>query len=339
MSLVIRAAEPNDLPAIRDVLVRTWHATYDSILGPAVVADVTQRWHAPEVLQRQFTAAATGSETAFLVAVLAGRVVGTALATAKAGCDGAGSILDLTRVYVVPEAQGLGAGRKLLAHLLAGFPGAERVRLEVHPDNAPARQFYQQLGFEEISAGTACGQDQQAGLPHLVLEARLPLLLLRPAVDADAQDLFGLLTLCFAEYPGCFTDPHDDLPDLVRPGHWPERRDAKGRRLGGAFLVLEDARGRICASIAYDLPKPERAELHRLYVRPDCRRRSIAARLVRHVEQCARQDGARSISLWSDTRFVSAHQLYQALGYAPTGATRELHDISRTSEYEFVKVL
>ncbi len=40
---------------------------------------------------------------------------------------------------------------------------------------------------------------------------------LRAAIDADAQDLFGLLTLCFAEYPGCYTDPHGDLPDLVKP--------------------------------------------------------------------------------------------------------------------------
>lgn len=339
MSLVIRAAEANDLPAIRDVLVRTWHATYDSILGPAVVTDVTARWHAPEVLQRQWSAAAAGTDTAFLVAMQQGRVVGTALATVKGGCSSAASTLELHRLYVVPETQGAGVGRKLLARLLAGFPDAERIRLEVHPDNAPARQFYQRLGFDEIGSGTACGQDQQAALPHLVLEARLPLVLLRPAVDADAQDLFGLLTLCFAEYPGCFTDPHGDLPDLVRPGHWPERRDAGGRPLGGAFLVLDDARGRVCASVAYDLPQPGAAELHRLYVRPDCRRKGIAARLVGHVERCARQDGAQSMSLWSDTRFVNAHKLYQGLGYQPTGATRELHDISRTSEYEFVKVL
>jgi putative acetyltransferase len=41
---------------------------------------------------------------------------------------------------------------------------------------------------------------------------------LRSVVDEDAQDLFGLLSLCFAEYPGCFVDPHDDLKDLRAPG-------------------------------------------------------------------------------------------------------------------------
>lgn len=160
---------------------------------------------------------------------------------------------------------------------------------------------------------------------------------LRPAVDADAQDLFGLLTLCFAEYPGCYTDPHGDLPDLVRPGHWGERLAHDGRPLGGAFLVLDDARGRVCASVAYDLPEPGLAELHRLYVRPDCRRQGLAERLVSHVEALARQDGAVRMALWSDTRFTGAHRLYTRLGYAPTGATRELHDISQTSEYHFIK--
>ena len=41
---------------------------------------------------------------------------------------------------------------------------------------------------------------------------------IRPARDEDAQDLFGLLALCFAEYPGCYVDPHDDLAELRAPG-------------------------------------------------------------------------------------------------------------------------
>jgi GNAT superfamily N-acetyltransferase len=339
VSLVIRAARQQELPAISALLRESWHATYDAILGPERVEEISQRWHAPAILGRQVEAMEAGDDCAFTVALLNGALVGTALATRNPASPGEAPVVDLQRIYVLPDMQGQGVGRALLAGTLKTWRDAGRIRLEVHRENGRAIAFYQRVGFRQVSTGTACGQDQQAAIPHLILEARLPLLLLRPAVDADAQDLFGLLTLCFAEYPGCFTDPHDDLPDLVRPGHWLERRDAAGRHLGGAFLVLDDARGRICASIAYDLPKPDCAELHRLYVRPDCRRRSIAARLVGHVERCARQDGARSILLWSDTRFVSAHTLYQGLGYQLTGATRELHDISRTSEYEFVKVL
>lgn len=166
--------------------------------------------------------------------------------------------------------------------------------------------------------------------------------LLRPALDSDAQDLFGLITLCFAEYPGCFTDPHDDLPDLVQPGRWKARRAADGRLLGGEFLVVEDARGRVCACIALDFPEDSAsritAELHRLYVRPDCRGRGLAKRLTLHVEALARAAGAGRMILWSDTRFTRAHALYQGLGYA-RGGTRPLGDVSNSIEYFFEKSL
>ncbi len=166
---------------------------------------------------------------------------------------------------------------------------------------------------------------------------------LRAAVDADAQDLFGLLTLCFAEYPGCYTDPHDDLPDLVKPGHWKERRGVDGRLLGGEFLVVEDERGRVCACIALDFPKREAdgtpvAELHRLYLRADQRGRGLAARLVAHVEAMARDAGARRMELWSDTRFETAHRLYERLGYT-RGGTRPLGDISNSTEFFFARAL
>jgi GNAT superfamily N-acetyltransferase len=166
---------------------------------------------------------------------------------------------------------------------------------------------------------------------------------LRPARDDDAQDLFGLLTLCFAEYPGCYTDPHGDLPDLVKPGHWKERRGGDGRLLGGAFLVVEDERGRVCACIALDFPLAAAdgspvGELHRLYVRPDQRGRGLAKRLTLHVEALARAAGARRMILWSDTRFETAHRLYEGLGYR-RGETRPLGDISQSIEYFFDKAL
>ena len=154
----------------------------------------------------------------------------------------------------------------------------------------------------------------------------------RLATDDDAQDLFGLLSLCFADYPGCFVDPHDDLPDLLRPG-------ASFSAKGGAFWVVEDARGRVCACVAVDYPEAGRAELHRLYVRPDERRRGLGEMLVRQAEAHAREKGARAIHFWSDTRFAAAHRLYERLGYERHGGTRELGDISNTVEYRFEKQL
>src|SRR3954452_16508227 len=126
---------------------------------------------------------------------------------------------------------------------------------------------------------------------------------IRLARDDDAQDLFGLLALCFAEYPGCYVDPHADLVDLRSPGRSYAEK-------GGAFLVAEDERGRVCACIALDYPRAGEGELHRLYVRPDLRRRGLGERLIRLAEMHATEEGATSIFFWSDTRFAAAHRLY-----------------------------
>lgn len=155
---------------------------------------------------------------------------------------------------------------------------------------------------------------------------------LRPVRDDDAQDLFGLLSLCFADYPGCFIDPHDDLKDLRNPASSFDRN-------GGVFWVADDDRGRVCACVSVDFPEEGVAELHRLYVRPDQRGRGLGSALVRAVERHARETGAVRMIFWSDTRFTDAHRLYKRLGYRQTDGLRDLGDISSSSEYHFEKDL
>jgi GNAT superfamily N-acetyltransferase len=155
---------------------------------------------------------------------------------------------------------------------------------------------------------------------------------IRPVRDTDAQDLIGLIALCFAEYPGCFFDPHGDMPDIVRP--------AQSRlAIEGQFLMVEDARGRIAACIGVDFPDSTTAELHRLYVRPDTRGRGLAKLLTLRVEDIAREHGAERMILWSDTRFTKAHALYEGLGYTRGPITRSLGDISLSREFFFEKAL
>jgi putative acetyltransferase len=127
-------------------------------------------------------------------------------------------------------------------------------------------------------------------------------------------------------------DPHDDLTDLRAPG-------ASFAAKGGAFWVMEDERGRVCACVAVDFPEPGTGELHRLYVRPDRRRQGLGETLVRLVEDHARERGAGAMFFWSDTRFTGAHRLYERLGYARAGGTRDLGDISNSVEYRFEKSL
>jgi putative acetyltransferase len=156
--------------------------------------------------------------------------------------------------------------------------------------------------------------------------------MIRPVIDADAQDLFGLLSLCYAEYPGCFVDPHDDLPDLISPS-------SSYAETEGAFWAVEDERGRVCACVAIDFPKSGTAELRRLYVRSDRRGQGFGSLLVRQAESHARARGADRIVLWSDTRFTTAHRLYKRLGYTQIDGQRQLTDISKSAEYRFEKAL
>ena len=156
-------------------------------------------------------------------------------------------------------------------------------------------------------------------------------LLIRPVRDDDAQDLIGLITLCFAEYPGCFFDPHGDMPDIVRPAQSRLAREEQ-------FLVVDDARGRIAACIGVDFPEPATAELHRLYVRPDLRGRGLGRILKERMEAFAQARGAMRMILWYDTRFKAAHAMYEKHGYA-CGITRSLGDISHSREFFFDKAL
>ncbi len=316
----IRDVAAADIAAIGALLARTWHATYDPILGREAVADIVARWHSPEALSRDL------GGPAFLLLERDGLPLATALA--RQGSDG---VVDLHRLYVSPEAQGSGLGTRLLAEIDRRFPKASETRLEVEPRNAAAIAFYAANGFRAVDRTASCGGD--SGIPATIMRRRRRQdLVVRRAAAGDGQDLFGLLSLCFAEYPGCFVDPHDDLPDLVAP-------HTAFAASGGRFFVVEDAIGRICACVAVDSPAAGVAELHRLYVRPDVRGRGLGGRLVGLAEGEARAMGCGRMVLWSDTRFADAHRLYNRLGYVRTGEERDLGDISGSREFAFARDL
>ncbi|CAN7446933.1 N-acetyltransferase family protein [Bosea sp. LjRoot237] len=136
--LIIRDATAADLPAVRGLLVETWHATYDGIYGWQRVAQITNAWHSLDALSAQL-----GRDSGvFLIAQLDKEIVGTA--SARREPDRAAM---LTRLYVTPPRQGEGIGRTLLQVALACFPDAPVARLEVESQNELAIAFYERMGF------------------------------------------------------------------------------------------------------------------------------------------------------------------------------------------------
>jgi ribosomal-protein-alanine N-acetyltransferase len=78
--------------------------------------------------------------------------------------------LHITTLAVRPERRRQGHARTLVGAVLAAFPGARRVHLEVRPSNAAARTLYETLGFATTGLRRRYYGDEDALLMTLDLE-------------------------------------------------------------------------------------------------------------------------------------------------------------------------
>jgi putative acetyltransferase len=107
--------------------------------------------------------------------------------------------------------------------------------------------------------------------------------------------------------------------------------------MGGRFWTAEmDGIIVGCGGIA-PAHDPAGAELKHLYVSKHVRRAGLGTAFVRLVEEEAARRRASFVELWSDTRFLDAHRLYERLGYTRLPDTRELDDLSNSIEFHFIK--
>ncbi|HEX4212531.1 MAG TPA: GNAT family N-acetyltransferase [Candidatus Dormibacteraeota bacterium] len=154
--------------------------------------------------------------------------------------------------------------------------------------------------------------------------------ILRRALDTDAEAMIDLIARVFAEYDGVVLDTETEWPHLHRP--------ASTFADWGGVLWVAEAGDALVACAGYSA-HGEEVEMHHLYVDAAHRRNGIAARLCDVIEEDARRRRFRRVSLWSDTRFLDAHRFYERRGYRSTGRTRDLNDISNTTEHGFEKDL
>ena len=152
---------------------------------------------------------------------------------------------------------------------------------------------------------------------------------LRPARDDDADGVIALIASVFAEYPGNVLDVDGEEPGLRAPassyrGFWVVERD--GRIVG-------------CAAHAWHPGHVDGAtlELKKVYLDRSLRGQGWGRRLIAAAEAESKDFGAVRLVAWSDTRFETAHRVYEVLGYRPSGRSRDLHDLSNSTELEFVK--
>lgn len=151
----VRQACADDLATVSQLLHDTWHATYDATMGVEAVNDITSRWHSVDNLNRQLG----DRDRCFLVTETPqGVIVGHASAVRQS--------LDsvcLSRLYVLPDRQGGGAGSALLSAVTDWAGRGTTMELEVEITNTPAIGFYQKHGFSDDGRKVQCGGDPAAG--------------------------------------------------------------------------------------------------------------------------------------------------------------------------------
>jgi putative acetyltransferase len=153
----------------------------------------------------------------------------------------------------------------------------------------------------------------------------LPNRALRPVADADGEAVAALIEACFAEYPGCLFS-WDEFPELRAPATWAAGRGTRMWVLDGQDAAID---GCICATA----DGQGSIELHKFYLARALRGSGLARQLAARVFERAHESNARSIVLWTDTRFTRAHRFYEKLGFVRQPQTRLLGDISDTAEF------
>jgi ribosomal protein S18 acetylase RimI-like enzyme len=161
--ILIRPARPDDAAAVADVHTRTWQAAYDHVFGAERLASI-------DVERRRGLAERSIETGGVTVAELDGRVVGFVSVGPSTDVEGEG---ELFAIYVLPEAWGTSAGRRLMDAakelLRAQYSDAT---LYVLDDNPRARRFYEREGWT-LDGTTKTGEF--LGLPVAELRYRIAL--------------------------------------------------------------------------------------------------------------------------------------------------------------------
>lgn len=136
--LEIKIATLEDRALIRSISERTWPSTYGHIISQAQIDFMLDWMYSDSSLAEQFT---KGHQ--FFIANLNGTDIGFCSVSADESHSH-----KLNKLYVLPSAQGTGAGKALLqkAIELAKKEGAESIFLQVNKHNN-AYTFYLKNGF------------------------------------------------------------------------------------------------------------------------------------------------------------------------------------------------
>lgn len=165
------------------------------------------------------------------------------------------------------------------------------------------------------------------------ISTRIADAIVRPVTDDDADHVIELINEVYDEYQGCVLLVEEEEPELRSPA-------SSYHKLGGKFWVAECG-DQLCGTVALTpTDAPHVARLNKLYVSPNARGRGIGQALCNLVERTARNDmSADMMMLYTDSRFLNAHRLYERLGYDRQPGLVRRADASKSVEYVYTKRL
>ena len=149
----------------------------------------------------------------------------------------------------------------------------------------------------------------------------------RLAEDSDSAAIIQIIGDCYAMYENCILDVDLEEPELRAPK---TLFAAKGK----VMWVLEKNDLVIgCIGISDPNYTTGEQELLKLYLDPKQHGQGLGKELVGFAIKNAIELQSRKLVLWTDARFDTAHKMYESFGFIRAIETRDLNDISNTSEY------
>jgi diamine N-acetyltransferase len=138
----IKHATIADIPEIISIQEKTWEPTYRDILTSDQINYMFEKIYAPDALRAQM------EEGQHFLILTDGNVPKGFAGVAREGENAC----KLHKIYVLPETQGTGAGKFLLAKAeqYVRSLGAEKMLLNVNRYNR-ARSFYEKMGYQIIA--------------------------------------------------------------------------------------------------------------------------------------------------------------------------------------------
>lgn len=142
--MIIRQLTKEELTKVQSIAHRTWPSTFANILSPEQIEYMLNWMYDLKMLESQFEKGHT-----FLLAEEDGNERGFAgfeLNYAE------GPKAKLHKIYLLPEAQGKGAGKALILEVAdrARKNGQKSLLLNVNKYNQKAIEFYARIGFFEL---------------------------------------------------------------------------------------------------------------------------------------------------------------------------------------------